>query len=149
MKISEWAIRHWITIFVFVFVLGVVGLMSYSGLPREASPDIKIPFVMVTTPYFGVAPADIESLITDKIEEELEQLKDVREIRSTSAEGASIISIEFEPRPVGILDLDGRTITKVCTTCGFLSRDRVRVRVCHVHDVITHGLESSYCSPLP
>ncbi len=97
MKISEWAIHHPVTIQVFMLVLGALGWMSYQNLPREAEPDIQIPFVMVTTPYFGVAPSDIESLITDPMEEELEQLKDVREIRSTSAEGASIVSIEFEP----------------------------------------------------
>lgn len=97
MRISEWSIRHSVTIFTFIIVLVLTGMTAYQSLPREASPDITIPYVLVTTPYFGVAPADIESLITDKVEDELEQLKDVREIRSTSAEGASIISIEFEP----------------------------------------------------
>ncbi len=97
MGLSNWAIRHAVTIFVLILAILVTGKMSYDALPREAEPDITIPFVMVTTPYFGVSPADIETLITDKIESELEELKDVREIRSTSAEGASIISIEFEP----------------------------------------------------
>lgn len=97
MQLSNWAIRHRITIFVGIFVVVVAGLLSYGSLPRESSPDITIPFVMVTTPYFGVAPSDIETLVTNPMEEELEQLKDVREIRSTSAEGASIVSIEFEP----------------------------------------------------
>ncbi|MFT6397948.1 MAG: multidrug efflux pump subunit AcrB, partial [Bradymonadia bacterium] len=97
MGLSNWAIRHSVTIFVLIVAILITGKMSYDGLPREAEPDITIPFVMVTTPYFGVSPADIETLITDKLESELEELKDVREIRSTSAEGASIISIEFEP----------------------------------------------------
>ena len=97
MQLSDWAIRHSVTIFVLILCVVVTGKVSYDALPREAEPDITIPFVMVTTPYFGVSPADIETLITDEIEDELEQLRDVREIRSTSAEGASIISIEFEP----------------------------------------------------
>jgi len=97
MPLTNWSIRHSVTIFAFVFVLIVAGLSAYNGLPREASPDITIPYVMVTTPYFGVSPSDIETLVTNPLEEELEQLKDVREIRSTSAEGISIISIEFEP----------------------------------------------------
>ena len=97
MGLSNWAIRHWVTIFVLIACITITGKMSYDALPREAEPDITIPFVMVTTPYFGVSPADIETLITDEIESELEELRDVREIRSTSAEGASIISIEFEP----------------------------------------------------
>ncbi|MCA9563506.1 MAG: efflux RND transporter permease subunit, partial [Myxococcales bacterium] len=97
MKITNWSIDHKVTILVGVFVIFLAGMMSYASLPREAAPDITIPFVMVTTPYIGVSPADIETLVTDPIEDELEQLKDVREIRSTSAEGVSIISIEFEP----------------------------------------------------
>jgi multidrug efflux pump len=97
MRITDWSIKHGVTIFVLLGVITLGGLMAYQGLPREAAPDITIPYVLVTTPYIGVSPADIETLITNPIEEELEQLKDVREIRSTSAEGASIISIEFEP----------------------------------------------------
>ncbi len=97
MKLTNWSIQHSVTIFVAIGVLTVTGLTAYRGLPREAAPDITIPYVMVTTPYFGVSPADIETLITNPIEEELDELKDVREIRSTSAEGASMISIEFEP----------------------------------------------------
>ena len=34
----------------------VFGLSTYVSLPREAAPDIDIPFIMVTTPYPGVAP---------------------------------------------------------------------------------------------
>jgi len=97
MPLTNWSIRHAVTIYVFVVVLVAAGLNAYQGLPREAAPDITIPVVLVSTPWFGVSPADIESLVTNPLEEELEQLKDVREIRSTSAEGASIISIEFEP----------------------------------------------------
>ncbi|MFW6031292.1 MAG: efflux RND transporter permease subunit, partial [Myxococcota bacterium] len=58
---------------------------------------VDVPFVMVTTPYVGVAPEDIESLITIPIENELTGIKDVKKMSSTSAEGASIISLEFEP----------------------------------------------------
>ncbi len=97
MGITNWSISHRVTIFVLMFVLAVTGMLSYTSLPRESEPDITIPFVMIATPYIGVAPADIETLITNPIEEELEQLRDVEEIRSTSAEGASIISIEFTP----------------------------------------------------
>ena len=97
MPLSNWAIRHRITVFVGILVIVLAGLSSYASLPRESSPDITMPLVLVTTPYFGVAPSDIETLVTNPMEEELEQLRDVREIRSTSAEGASIVSIEFEP----------------------------------------------------
>lgn len=73
------------------------GLIAYSRLPREASPDVKIPFVTVTTPYPGVSPRDIETLVTIPLENELAGIKDIKNITSTSAEGISIVNLEFEP----------------------------------------------------
>jgi multidrug efflux pump len=96
-NITNWSIKNSLSVLILVFVLIVAGLVSYIGLPREAAPDITIPVVMVTTPYIGVSPSDIETLVTKPLEDELKQLKNVRELRSTSADGASIISIEFEP----------------------------------------------------
>jgi len=97
MVISNWSIKHSTTILVFMLLLVIQGWQAYQAMPREAAPDITIPVVLVTTPYIGVSPADIETLVTNPLEDELEKLKDVDNISSTSAEGASIISIEFTP----------------------------------------------------
>lgn len=67
-------------------------------LPRESSPDITIPNIFVITSYEGVALSDIETLITLPIERKLKGLKDVEEIRSVSAEGSLMITIEFTPK---------------------------------------------------
>ncbi len=83
-----------------VACISIFGLKTYLSLPREAAPDIEIPVIMVTTPYLGVAPKDIETLITIPIENELASLKDVKKMSSTSAEGVSLISLEFEPEVV-------------------------------------------------
>ena len=84
-----------ITVSIFLF-----GLWSYITLPREASPDVEIPVVMVTTPYVGVSPEDIESLVTNPLEDELAGVKDLKKMSSTSAEGISLITMEFEPEAV-------------------------------------------------
>lgn len=97
MSITSWSIRHSVTVLVLMGVIVIAGLMAYRGLPREAAPDITIPVVLVSTPYIGVSPADIEKLVTTPLEDELETLKDVRKLSSTSADGVSIITIEFEP----------------------------------------------------
>jgi len=85
------------TVFVAVVMVFLFGLWSYNSLPRESSPDITVPMVLVTTTYVGVAPGDIESLVTIPLENELTSLKDVKEMTSNSAEGFSLVSIEFEP----------------------------------------------------
>jgi multidrug efflux pump len=95
--ISDVAIKNRTTVWVLSFLILVFGLYSYFTLPREAAPDVPIPIILVSTVYEGVAPQDIESAITIKIERELAGLKGVKEITSNSAEGISIIMIEFLP----------------------------------------------------
>ncbi|HPR63739.1 MAG TPA: efflux RND transporter permease subunit [Thermoanaerobaculia bacterium] len=102
MKITDLAIKNRTTTFVLTLSIMLLGWISYVSLPREASPDIQIPFVLVQTFYSGVSPEDIESLITNKIETELQGIDKVKEIRSASQEGFSSISVEFEPN----IDLD-------------------------------------------
>ena len=73
-------------------------MYCYVTLPRESFPDITIPYVFVTTTYEGVAPEDMEELITIPIERKLKGIDDVEEIRSTSAEGLSTVAIKFLPK---------------------------------------------------
>jgi len=97
MLISNVAIGRRSTVFALMLIIAVVGVYSYVTLPRESNPDITIPYVLVVTPYEGVASGDIESLVTNPLERKLKGLKDVEEIRSVSAEGSSMITIEFTP----------------------------------------------------
>ncbi|PLX85708.1 MAG: AcrB/AcrD/AcrF family protein [Desulfuromonas sp.] len=97
MLISNAAIHNRRTVFVLMLMFIVVGIFSYATLPRESTPDITIPNVLVVTSHEGVAPADIETLITLPIERKLKGLKGVEEIRSVSAEGSSMITVEFTP----------------------------------------------------
>ncbi len=93
----KWLVGHPTTVLLATICVFVFGLYSYITLPRESSPDITIPVVLVSTPYQGVSPEDVESLISIPIENELASLRDIKELRSSSIEGVSIVSIEFEP----------------------------------------------------
>jgi len=93
-------VKHRAAVLLMVICITVFGLATYRSLPREASPDVEIPVVLVTTPYIGVSPKDIETLITIPIENELAGMKDLKKMSSTSAEGASIMMLEFEPEVV-------------------------------------------------
>ncbi len=97
MIITRFAIDHAVSVFVLIFFIVVGGLFAYNGLPREAAPEVPIPVVMVSTPYFGVSPADIETLVTIPLERQFQGLRDLREMTSTSAESASLVVLEFEP----------------------------------------------------
>ena len=97
MIITDLAIRNRTTVYVLAAAMLVFGGYSYFAMPRESAPDVKIPFIIVTTTYNGVSPADIETSVTIPVENKLKSLRDVRKIKSSSAEGMSLISIEFDP----------------------------------------------------
>ncbi len=96
----EFLVRHRAPVLLVLACIVIFGATSYAGLPRESNPDVEIPYVTVTTPYPGVSPRDIETLVTIPLENELAGLSDVKVMRSSSAEGLSSISIEFEPETV-------------------------------------------------
>jgi len=96
MKIIHLSVRNSMTILVFMVLLTAVGLNAYLVMPREAAPDITIPYVTVTTTYEGVSPSDMESLVTRPIERKIKGLGKVKEMRSSSAEGISTIMVEFD-----------------------------------------------------
>jgi len=96
MTLSEFSIRHSVTVVVFIFILVIAGMYTYAILPRESFPDITIPNIIVSTTYEGVAPSDIESQITSQIEKKVAAVSNVKEIRSYSSEGMSTIVVEFD-----------------------------------------------------
>jgi len=97
LALIRWLVDHSTTVFIASMAVFVFGVLAWVTLPRESSPDITIPVVIVTTPYVGVSPADIENLVSVPIENELSSLKGIDKLTSTSAEGISIVAVEFEP----------------------------------------------------
>jgi len=97
MILTDVAVRNRATVAVLTVFILVAGLYSYFTLPREAAPDVAMPLVMITTAYEGVAPEDVETSVTMKIEKELAGLKGLKKISSISAEGTSLITVEFMP----------------------------------------------------
>ncbi|MFC1498424.1 efflux RND transporter permease subunit [Verrucomicrobiota bacterium] len=95
MLLSNYSIKFRIAVFVSIVVFVVVGAYNYMSMPREGAPDITIPYVFVTAVYEGTAPSEMEKLVTVPLEKSLNDVENVKEIRSTSAEGICSISIEF------------------------------------------------------
>jgi multidrug efflux pump len=98
MIVNQYALKRQVTVLALLVLIVVAGVYCYLTLPRESFPDITIPYVFVTTTYEGVAPEDMEELITIPIERKLKGIDDVEEIRSTSAEGLSTVAIKFLPK---------------------------------------------------
>lgn len=97
MIITRYAIRFRTAVFVMVFNLIIAGLMSFSAMPREMTPDIQIPVIVVSVPYPGASPIDVEQLILTPVEKELKGLKDISKLSGAAYEGAAVVTIEFTP----------------------------------------------------
>jgi multidrug efflux pump subunit AcrB len=97
MLITDYAIRNRTTVAVAGLLIVIMGVYCYRTLPRESFPDIPIPHVLVSTHYEGVSPQDMETSVTLKIEKELNGIRGIKDIRSSSSEGESMIDVEFTP----------------------------------------------------
>jgi CzcA family heavy metal efflux pump len=89
------ALKNKVAVYILILMILVIGWTAYTTMPREAAPDISIPIIIVTTPYPGVSPADIEGLVTQPLERDLQAVSDVKQITSSSKEGLSTVRVEF------------------------------------------------------
>jgi multidrug efflux pump len=94
-KPSSWAIENKTAVYVMVFLITILGLVSYNNLPKENFPDIAQSKVFVTTMYAGQSPQNIEILVTRQIEKKLKSLKGLKKVTSNSYQNVSIITCEF------------------------------------------------------
>lgn len=92
---SSWAIDNKTAIYVLIFMITVLGLISYNSLPKENFPDIAIPKIYVTTTFLGQSPQNVENLVTRQIEKKLKSLKGLKKVTSNSVQNVSTITAEF------------------------------------------------------
>ncbi|RLD46599.1 MAG: AcrB/AcrD/AcrF family protein [Bacteroidetes bacterium] len=90
------SIKNRNTVVLLTIVLAIYGLFTYSNLPKESFPDIKIPNIFIKTIYPGNPPIDMENLITRPLEKEIKTIKGVTKFTSTSSQDNSDIVVEFK-----------------------------------------------------
>jgi multidrug efflux pump len=93
--LTSFAVAHRTSVVVLFLLISFAGMMAYRNIPKESMPEIAIPMVAINTMYPGVSPADMETLVTRPLEDELNTISEVREMVSTSVEGYSSIMVEF------------------------------------------------------
>src|SRR4029434_9399350 len=80
---------------VLILSLVVVGIFGFTRLGVDRFPKVDFPTIVVTTRQPGAAPEQIETEVSDKIEEGVNTISGIDELRSTSAEGVSIVLVAF------------------------------------------------------
>ena len=95
MQLSNFFYRNPRLTLLTVCLILVSGLSSWFVLPRMEDPQLVKRGAIVNTIYPGADPTRVESLVTEKIEETLEEIEQIKEIRSSSREGISTLTIEL------------------------------------------------------
>jgi multidrug efflux pump subunit AcrB len=93
---SSWAIDNKRAVYVLIFLITLLGFISYSRLPKENFPDITISKVFITTIYSGQSPQNIETLVTRQLEKQFKSLKGLKKLTSNTQQNVSVITAEFQ-----------------------------------------------------
>jgi len=93
--ISDMSIRRPVLASMLSLALVLFGVIGYTQLAVREFPDVDAPIVSVTTVLPGANPQVVESAVTDILEEELSTVEGLRTLTSSSGEGVSNITLEF------------------------------------------------------
>ncbi|MDX2267257.1 MAG: efflux RND transporter permease subunit [Bryobacter sp.] len=100
-KLAEICIKRPVFATMLIMSLVVLGLNSYMRLGVDFFPKVEFPFVNITTVLPGASPEEVESQVTKRIEEAVNTISGIDELRSISSEGTSLVTIQF------VLEKDG------------------------------------------
>ncbi|AQT69124.1 Cation efflux system protein CzcA [Anaerohalosphaera lusitana] len=95
-KIVRFSLHYRFFIVLAIIGIAALGIYHYKKLPVDAFPDISPVMVPVFAEAHGMAPEEVERLITFPIESAMNGLPDVKQIKSTSAFGMAVIYVYFE-----------------------------------------------------
>lgn len=95
MNLSKIAVKRPVTIAMITFIIIILGVVSLTKLPIDLFPEIEVPVAIVATSYSGVGSQEMEELVTKPIEESIATVSDIKNVRSISSEGNSIVVAEF------------------------------------------------------
>jgi HAE1 family hydrophobic/amphiphilic exporter-1 len=94
--LSQLCVKRPVFATMLVLSLVVIGIFSYFSLGLDLFPKIDIPTVSISVANPGASPEEIETEITKKVEDTINTISQVDEVRSTSSEGLSLVIVTFE-----------------------------------------------------
>lgn len=95
MDLAKFAIEKRLISALLTLLILAAGYFSYTKLPRFEDPEFIIRSAQIITPYTGASSSEVEQEVTDVIENAVQQLQGVKEVKSVSAAGLSEVTVEF------------------------------------------------------
>ncbi|MCR5046371.1 MAG: efflux RND transporter permease subunit [Treponema sp.] len=95
MSITKTTLRHPVLTLIVFVLLGIMGAFTLKNVSISLMPDVDYPYLSVSTTYQNAGPQSVEKSVTKILESQLISVSGLKEITSTSSEGRSNISLEF------------------------------------------------------
>ena len=95
MSVPRTSTRRPVAVAMLVLAVVLLGAISFERLPIDLLPDVSFPRLVVYTGYPNVAPAEIERLVTEPIEQQAAAVPGVEKVTSLSQEGISLVTLRF------------------------------------------------------
>ena len=95
MNLAEFSTRRRVTVFMVALTFVIFGVIALRDLKVNLLPDLSYPTLTIRTEYTGAAPVEIETLISEPIEEAVGVVKNLRKLKSVSRTGQSDVVLEF------------------------------------------------------
>ena len=91
----EWFARNHIAANLLLGATVMAGLVALPGMPQKSFPDIDVKLISISVLYLGAAPEEVEEGVCIRIEEELDGIEGIKELRSNAAEGICSVQVEL------------------------------------------------------
>jgi len=98
MNLADFSLRNRTTTAVLAAVLLGAGIVSFNGLARLEDPEFTIKEALVITPYPGATAIEVEEEVSDKIEQAVQQLGQLKEVESKSDRGLSTVTVRIKDK---------------------------------------------------
>ena len=95
--VISWFAQNGVAANLVMIVIIIGGLMTISGIKKEIFPEYAVDVVSVSVAYRGAAPEEVEEGVCVRIEEAIQDLNGIEQIRSLAAEGGGTVSVEILP----------------------------------------------------
>jgi CzcA family heavy metal efflux pump len=95
-RLIEWSIAHHRLVLVFSVLLAAAGVWTVRDMPVDVFPDLTAPTVTILTEGRGMAPEEMETLVTFPLEAAMNGASGVRRVRSATAVGIAVVWVEFD-----------------------------------------------------
>ena len=93
----DYSIKNPLVVNLFLFLIVVVGIISWQSMPEEMFPVVEKDAIKIITSYDGASPEEVEKQVTIPIEDTLDNIQDIDFFYSKSSEGSSVVTLRLKP----------------------------------------------------